>query len=74
MGGRLTEEGVEIKCDFDAILRAIDLAEALRDIFEVHEDFVKASYEQAIEYIAGRIRVALGLYDEGEQPEPESEG
>jgi hypothetical protein len=40
MGGRLTEEGVVIKRDFDATLRAIDLVGALEDIFEEYERVV----------------------------------
>lgn len=74
MAGRLTEEGMVIKRDFDATLRAIDLVEALEDIFEEYERVVRALYWRAIEYIAGRIRVTLGQYHEDEQPEPQHEG
>ena len=73
MGGRLTEEGVVIKRDFDATLRAIDLVGALEDIFEEYERVVRALYRRAIEYMAGRIRVTLGLYHEDEEREPERE-
>jgi hypothetical protein len=55
MGGRLTEEGVVIKRDFDANLRAIDLVRALEDIFEEYERVVRALYRRAIEYMASRI-------------------
>jgi hypothetical protein len=55
MGGRLTEEGVVIKRDFDANLRAIDLVGALEDIFEEYERVVRALYRRAIEYMASRI-------------------
>jgi hypothetical protein len=74
MGGRLTEEGVVIKRDFDATLRAIDLVGALEDIFEEYERVVRALYRRAIEYMASCIRVTLGQYHEDEQPEPEHEG
>ena len=63
-----------IKRDFDATLRAIDLVKALEDIFEEYERVVRALYQRAIEYIAGRIRVTLGQYHEDEQPEPQCEG
>jgi hypothetical protein len=74
MAGRLTEEGMVIKRDFDATLRVIDLVGALEDIFEEYERVVRALYRRAIEYLASRIRVTLGLYHEDEQPEPQHEG
>ena len=62
-----------IKRDFDATLRVIDLVGALEDIFEEYERVVRALYRRAIEYMAGRIRVTLGLYHEDEEREPEHE-
>jgi hypothetical protein len=74
MAGRLTEEGMVIKREFEATLRAIDLVEALEDIFEEYERVVRTLYRRAIEYMAGRIRVTLGRYHEDEEREPEHEG
>ena len=44
-----------IKRDFDATLRAIDLFEALKDIFKEHERVVRALYQRAIAYMASRL-------------------
>ena len=44
MAGRLTEEGMVIKRDFDATLRVIDLVGALEDIFEEYERIVRVLY------------------------------
>ena len=55
MAGRLTEEGMVIKRDFDATLRAIDLFEALEDILEEYERVVRALYQRAIAYMASRL-------------------
>lgn len=74
IAGQLTEEGMVIKRDFDATLRAIDLFEALEDIFKEYERVVRALYQRAIAYMAGRIQVILGQYHEDEEREPECEG
>ena len=50
------------------------MVRALKDIFEEYERVVRALYRRAIEYLASRIRVTLGLYYEDEQPEPQHEG
>ena len=55
IAGQLTDEGIVIKRDFDATLRAIDLFEALEDILEEYERVVQALYQQAIAYIASRL-------------------
>lgn len=74
IAGQLTEEGMVIKRDFDATLRAIDLFEALEDIFKEYERVVRALYRRAIAYMASRIQVILGQYHEDEEREPECEG
>ena len=44
MAGWLTEEGMVIKREFEATLRAIDLVEAFEDIFEGYERMVRTLY------------------------------
>ena len=55
-----------IKRNFDGTLKVIDLVRALKDIFEEYKRVVRALYRRAIEYLASRIRVTLGLYYEDE--------
>ena len=73
MGGHLTEEGVEIKDDFDGLRRLINDTSDLEHVIEAHERMAWELYERAIEYLASHTRATRAQYDEGEQAGPRSE-
>ncbi len=74
MGRPVREEGTVLRRDFEAAVRAIDLFEALEDIFEDYERVVRTLYERGVDYMSNRIRVGLCMYNEDDDREPEYEG